>query len=90
MLRRAGLNICTISMNDDLSVKTAHGVILQADELFDHADYTKSELLILPGGSMKLNEYPALKEVLKVHNAKGRHIAAICAAPAVLGCAGLL
>ncbi len=90
ILRRAGLNVCTISMNDDLSVKTAHEVILQADELFDNADYTKSELLILPGGSMKLNDYPTLKEVLKIHNAKGKYIAAICAAPAVLGCAGLL
>lgn len=90
ILRRAGLDVCTISMNDDLAVTTAHGVIVQADELYGNVDFTTAELLILPGGSIKLNEYPALKEVLKAHNAQGKHIAAICAAPAVLGCAGLL
>ncbi len=92
ILRRAEIPVESVSMNDTLEVNSSHGVVIKADTLF--AD-CKSELsdalcLILPGGSMKLNEYDELKTLVKEHNDKGAMLAAICAAPSVLGAAGVL
>lgn len=90
ILRRGEVDITTVSMNEDCRVMSSHGIAVCADTLFADADYTDAEMLILPGGSTKLNEYDCLKALLKEHNAKGGKIAAICAAPMVLGGIGLL
>ena len=47
-------------------------------------------MLILPGGQTKLGECSALCELLVEHNNAGKLIAAICAAPMVLGKLGIL
>ncbi len=47
-------------------------------------------MLILPGGQTKLGEYSALCDLLVEHNKADKLIAAICAAPAVLGKLGIL
>lgn len=90
ILRRGGVDVTTVSMNNDCRVMSSHGIAVCADCLFANADYTNAEMLILPGGSTKLNEYDCLKALLKEHNAKDGKIAAICAAPMVLGGIGLL
>ncbi len=90
ILRRAEIPIETISMNKTLEVHSSHGVTILADKLFDKSLCSEAQLLILPGGSTKLNEYDELKELLLAHNGVGGSIAAICAAPMVLGGIGLL
>ncbi len=90
ILRRAQIPIESVSMNSDLEVTSSHGVTIKADRLFDPKDLLEAEYLILPGGSTKLNEYDALKGLLLEHSANGGRIAAICAAPMVLGGIGLL
>ena len=47
-------------------------------------------MLILPGGQTKLGDCSALCELLVAHNKADKDIAAICAAPAVLGKLGIL
>ena len=47
-------------------------------------------MLILPGGQTKLGECSALCELLVEHNNADKLIAAICAAPMVLGKLGIL
>ncbi|MFI3306481.1 MAG: DJ-1 family glyoxalase III [Rikenellaceae bacterium] len=90
ILRRAEISIITLSMNDTLTVKSSHGVTVVADALFRGSDLSDGDYLILPGGSTKLNEYDDLKLLLRSHADRGGRIAAICAAPMVLGGISLL
>ena len=95
VLRRGGVEVTTVSVvEDSLIVESAHGVQLFADALFDECDFSDADLLLLPGGmpgASNLYEHEGLCAAVKAHVAKGRRLAAICAAPAVvLGQLGLL
>lgn len=95
VMRRAGMNVQTVSITSALQVKGAHGVTVNADVLFDNTLFSDPEWLVLPGGmpgATNLYEFSPLQGLLKAQaeSEKGR-IAAICAAPAVvLGQLGLL
>lgn len=93
VLRRGGVELKTVSITGSKEVESAHGVTYKADLLFDEADLSDADLLMLPGGmpgATNLNEHKGLKDALLAQNEKGRKIAAICAAPLVLGGLGLL
>ncbi len=94
ILRRGGVDVTTVSITCDICVTTAHNVILQADALFENICYDDADMLILPGGAapgaFSLNEHTELKNLLSEHNRRGTKLAAICAAPMVLGGIGVL
>ena len=71
-------------------VTGAHNISVKADTLFADADFSDAEMLILPGGATKLHECQALCDLLVAHNEQDKLIAAICAAPSVLGRLGIL
>lgn len=84
VMRRAGMDVKSVSITEQHTVSGAHGVEVNADLTFAEADFTDCEWLILPGGlpgSTNLHEYEPLNELLLQHPGK---IAAICAAPAVV------
>lgn len=88
ILRRSEIKIITISITDKNTVIGAHNISIIADKLFSETDFSCGEMLILPGGmpgSNNLNAHKGLKKLLKQYNAKKKRIAAICAAPFVLG-----
>lgn len=88
VLRRGGVTLTTISIHDTLQVTGAHEMVLQADELFTDVDFSKAEMLILPGGmpgTTNLGNHSGLTKLLLNQNKKGGLIAAICAAPSILG-----
>lgn len=95
VLRRAGIPVKTVSITSALQVEGAHGVVVNADLLYDNTLFGSPEWLILPGGmpgATNLYEFAPLRGLLKrqSESASGK-IAAICAAPAVvLGQLGLL
>ena len=92
MLRRAGCAVRTVSLEEGLVVQGAHGIGVVADLL--PADAGDSvELLFLPGGmpgSLHLDASAFTDEMLRRVAKDGGRIAAICAAPLVLGRRGLL
>ncbi len=93
ILRRGGVEIKTVSITGQLIVESAHGVGIRADVLFEDIDPTSADLLMLPGGlpgATNLNEHEGLRRALMAQNERGGRIAAICAAPLVLGGLGLL
>jgi protein deglycase len=93
VLRRAGLDVQSISISDSTLVTGAHGITVQADLLLESFDLSDADMLILPGGmpgTRNLNSNEALKSLLTEHAKKGKDLAAICAAPMVLGQLGLL
>lgn len=95
VMRRAGMNVQTVSITSALQVRGAHGITVNADLLFDNTLFSNPEWLVLPGGmpgASNLYEFAPLQGLLKAQaQSESGRIAAICAAPAVvLGQLGLL
>lgn len=86
LLRRADIEVITVSVNDSLTVTGAHGVKVQADVMLSSGMLPEAEMLVCPGGmpgASNLAANPVLSRMLKEQFEQGRYVAAICAAPAV-------
>lgn len=93
IMRRAGLEVQTVSITGEEIVTSAHGVGIASDLLLSDIDFSSAEMLVLPGGlpgSTNLDACKPLTEAIKRHFESGGPIAAICAAPLVYGHLGLL
>lgn len=95
VLRRGGVDIKTVSIYDTNIVESAHGVQMVTDLTFDEVEgeLASADLLMLPGGipgATNLNEHEGLKRALVAQAEAGKMVAAICAAPLVLGGLGIL
>ena len=74
-------------------MESAHGVTIKADMLFEDADLSDADLLMLPGGmpgASNLDAHEGVKAALVKQAEAGKKVSAICAAPFVLGKLGLL
>jgi protein deglycase len=93
LLRRAGIDIAMVSITGDIQVTGSHQITTVADALFEEVDYSDADMLVLPGGmpgTINLLEHKGLDQLLRDHASENRKLAAICAAPRVLGIKGLL
>ena len=93
ILRRADIEVTTVSVLSHKEVCGAHGITVVADVLFDQTDYSDNDLLLLPGGmpgTKNLDAHQGLKHLLRKQAEQGKYLAAICAAPSILGGMGLL
>ncbi len=94
MFRRVGIEIDIVSVTGSLNIEGSHKIRIQADKLFEDVDYSDVDMLILPGGmpgTLNLQNHKALGELLVSTAKEGKqYIAAICAAPTVLGALGIL
>lgn len=93
LLRRAGAEVQTVSISDSTSVCGSHKIKVEADSVFAGTDFSDADMLVLPGGmpgTKRLGAHEGLAELLKKTNEAKGGIAAICAAPSVLGDLGLL
>lgn len=86
IMRRAGMDVKTVSITTSHHVTGAHGIPVTADITFKEADFSDTEWLILPGGmpgASNLAAFAPLNDLVHIHASKGK-VAAICAAPAVV------
>ena len=93
VLRRAGLNVISVSVTGNRMVKGSHNIEIKADILFEEVDFALGEMIILPGGmpgSKNLNEHEGLRSQIIDYQKRGKYLAAICAAPIVFGNLGIL
>lgn len=94
MLRRAKIEVNTISIMGELQIQGRSKIEVKADLLFeDVTSFDDADMLILPGGmpgTTYLGEYQPLTKLLLDFNSAGKKIAAICAAPTILGKLGIL
>ncbi len=93
LLRRAQIDVNMVSITGKLEVTGSHEIKIIADSLFHEEDFNQTDMIVLPGGmpgTNHLGEYEPLIALLKDFNEKAKYIAAICAAPSVLGMNGLL
>lgn len=92
VLRRAELNVTTIGVGGR-AVKSARGIVVQADVADADALTDGLEAVVLPGGmpgTLNLEASPVAGRFLEAAVERGLLIAAICAAPSILGHRGLL
>lgn len=93
VLRRADIDVKTVSIMGRKNVVGAHDIEVVADFLFASVDYSTVDMIILPGGgpgTKRLGEHDGLKEQLLLAAENDKWIAAICAAPTILGKLGIL
>lgn len=93
LLRRAGVNVVTVSIMGRKQIISSHKIGIEADELFGESDYSDGDMIVLPGGmpgTTYLKEHEELRKVLFSYEEAGKYLAAICAAPTVFGFNGML
>ena len=93
IVRRAGLELELVSVTGTRLIKGAHGITVMADTIFRKCRLPECRMMVLPGGmpgTKNLAYHDGLKKALTQHYTAQRHIAAICAAPSILGSIGLL
>ena len=94
LLRRADLSVTTVGVGGK-NIVGAHGISVSADITDAELDLSSSKLdaVILPGGmpgTLNLDACPAVHMALDAAAKRDAIIAAICAAPMILGKKGLL
>lgn len=93
MLRRAGIPIDMVSITGKKEVTGSHHITVTADCLIESLPFEEYSYLILPGGmpgTKNLEACKTLTDQLTYFAENGKHVAAICAAPSVLGHLGIL
>lgn len=92
MLRRANIETATVSITGE-PVPGSHGVTVTANITLDRVDLSRADMIVLPGGGpgyKNLGKEPRVEELVRKAAEKGLWLAAICAAPTLLGRWGLL
>lgn len=93
ILRRAGIRVETVSVNGNDMVQGAHWITVKADTVFEETNFDKVDMLVLPGGmpgTTNLQKHKGLNNLLRTYDKEEKWIAAICAAPSILGEMGML
>ena len=92
ILRRGGVDVSLVSVSGSENVQGAHGVPIGVHEALTEAA-AEADLLMLPGGTpgtFNLGASETLCGIIAKAAKSGKVIAAICAAPSVIGQIGLL
>ncbi len=92
IMRRAGLDVVTLGVGGT-AVRGSHGVVFTADRDIESAVPGSFDGVVLPGGmpgTTNLAASAKVGELLDAAAGEGKLVAAICAAPSVLGERGLL
>ena len=92
LLRRAGVEVTTVGVGGE-TIVGAHGIAVQADIPDTMFRDAHPEMVILPGGmpgTKHLDVSRTVETALRVAASSDAYLAAICAAPMVLGKRGYL
>ena len=68
ILRRAGVEVTTVSIMGKKTIVGAHKITLEADEVFEDCNFSDGDMFVLPGGmpgTLHLGEHQYLAELLK-------------------------
>lgn len=93
LLLRAGAKVTLASVDGAETVKGSHGFRLNAACSIDEVNRADMSCVVLPGGKLGTDNLAAsakVKDLVQYAADNGRFVAAICAAPSVLGRMGLL
>lgn len=92
LLRRANIETALVSLTKE-PVPGSHGITVTADVTLEEVDLSRADMLVLPGGGpgyQNLGREPKVEELVREAVKRDIWVAAICAAPTLLGKWGLL
>lgn len=87
------LEITTVAVGGNKTVKGSHGIEINCDITEDMINPADIDMIILPGGmpgTLNLEKSQIVQETINYCSSNNKYIASICAAPTVLGHCGLL
>ena len=93
IVRRAGIEIDTVSINGRLEINGSHGINVKADRILADINRDEYTMLVLPGGKVgteNLEKCDELMDLIGNFYGAGKYIAAICAAPSIFAHRGFL
>lgn len=93
LARRAGIDTQTVSITDKHIVTGSHDIRVEADTCIADIAFDALDMIVLPGGmpgTTNLEACEALTAQVRAFLEAGKRVAAICAAPGILGRMGLL
>ncbi|MBU1143845.1 MAG: DJ-1/PfpI family protein [Firmicutes bacterium] len=93
LLRRAGLDVVTVTFENTLDIKTAFGLQVKADAFTHQVHLKEYDFVVIPGGkyvAQVVDHDVHIKELVRYFDQNQKLVAAICAGPRFLGQAGLL
>ena len=93
ILRRAGIDTLTVSINDSKQVTGSHKITVNADITIADVDKLNLNAVVLPGGmpgTLNLQSCADVISLVEWARDNDKYIGAICAAPMVLGEMNLL
>lgn len=93
LLRRAGGQVLLTSVEGGGTVTGAHGICVKTDCTIDEIGKHTLNCVLLPGGAQgteTLRQSEKVRDLIRYAAENGLFVAAICAAPSVLGELGLL
>ncbi|WP_381415036.1 DJ-1/PfpI family protein [Spiroplasma endosymbiont of Anurida maritima] len=88
VLKRANLNVELVSITDEYFVDSQAKITVKAHKLINDIDEDSYDCFVLPGGKLgyeNLSKSAKLKSIIVNANKNHKIIAAICAAPQLLG-----
>lgn len=92
VLRRAGIGVTSVFLRKN-PVIGSHAIAVTADKSIDDIQLSEFDCIVLPGGmpgSSNLKEDARVIGIIREFAGSGKITAALCAAPLVLGHAGVL
>ncbi len=93
IMRRGGIEVLVRSLNEELEVTGANGIVVKAEDTIYDITTDRIDMVVLPGGwggTNLLAEDENIQGLLKAMDEKGKDIGAMCAAPFALNAAGVL
>ena len=93
LCRRAGIVVDMVSVTGKETVTGSHKISVAMDKMIADVDFAEYDMLILPGGmpgTLNLDASPIVHKALDSAVSADSYIAAICAAPSILGARKLL
>ena len=94
LLRRGGVEVVTASIMEEKQIHSSHDILFKADKKAEKLDLNAFDMVILPGGHLGTQNLAAsqvVADTVRRYAAdESKLVAAICAAPSILGDLGLL
>ena len=93
LLRRAKLSVTSVSVMSTLHITTQYGMSIETDQMLNNIDPNEYDFLVIPGGKAvgaTLRNDERVLNLISSFVQKQKLVAAICAAPSLLGQLSLL
>ena len=93
LLRRVQVEVDMVSITGEKRAVGSHGIVVETDKIINQLNFSEYDMLILPGGmpgTLNLEACEVLMTQIEAFYQQEKLLAAICAAPSILGHKGML